>query len=73
MSRTASAVGPAGPDRQPTQLLTIPEAAAALRIGRSTLYELLNAGKIPTVRLGTRRFVPAAAVEAFITANTSRR
>ena len=49
-----------------TNLLTIPEAAARLRVSRSTLYRLLQAHEIETVRIIGRRLVPADAVEAFI-------
>jgi excisionase family DNA binding protein len=39
---------------QPEQalLLTIPEAAAMLRIGRATLYNLISDGEIPVVKVG---------------------
>lgn len=36
------------------ELLTIKEAMAALRIGRTRMYELINAGLIHVVRLGPR-------------------
>jgi excisionase family DNA binding protein len=34
------------------QLLTIPESAAALRVSRSFLYEMIQAGEFRPVRLG---------------------
>ena len=44
-------------------LLTVPEAAAALAISRSKLYELLAAGSIGSVRInGSRRPVDRLAV-----------
>jgi excisionase family DNA binding protein len=47
-------------------LLTVPEAAAALAISRSKLYELLAAGSIRSVRIdGSRRF-PVEALEAYV-------
>jgi excisionase family DNA binding protein len=47
-------------------LLTPREAAAVLGIGRSKLYELLQAGQIPSVRIGKCRRVPAAALRELV-------
>lgn len=51
-------------------LLTVPEAAAALRIGRSTAYDLAHAWLdsggtegLPVVRIGGSLRVPVAAIE----------
>ena len=46
-------------------LLTIPEAADRLGVGRSHLYELLRRGEIVSVRLGRSRRVPVTALEDF--------
>jgi excisionase family DNA binding protein len=35
-------------------LLTVAEAAARLRIGRSTMYKLIAQGKVPSIRIGSR-------------------
>ena len=40
-------------------LLTPTEAAATLGIGRSTLYELMRAGVLPSVRIGACRRIAA--------------
>ena len=40
-------------------LLTPREAADALGIGRSKLYELLRAGVVPSVRIGSCRRIAA--------------
>ena len=40
------------------EVLTIPEAARVLRLGRNTAYELARVGQIPTIRLGRRLLVP---------------
>lgn len=45
--------------------VAIPEAARALGIGRSGVYELLNAGKLKSVKIGSRRLVTVASVKAF--------
>jgi excisionase family DNA binding protein len=41
-------------------LLTPAEAATALSIGRSKLYELMRAGVVPSVRIGACRRIAAA-------------
>ncbi len=52
----------------PRLLLTVPEAAAALAISRSKLYELLTAGTLPSVRIDGSRRIPVAALDAYIAA-----
>lgn len=46
-------------------LLTPIEAAAALGIGRSKVYELLQSGQLQSVHIGRCRRVPADAVHSF--------
>jgi len=50
------------------RLISVPEAAALLGLGRSTVYELVAAGKIRTVRIGRARRVPLNAVDEFVAA-----
>jgi excisionase family DNA binding protein len=47
-------------------LLTIPEAALALGIGRSLCYELVLRGELPSIKLGRARRIPVASLEAFV-------
>lgn len=47
-------------------LLTPVEAASALGIGRSKLYELLQTGRLPSVRIGACRRIPADCVHRFV-------
>ncbi len=47
-------------------LLTPAEAAVCLGIGRSKLYELLNAGMIASIRIGNCRRIPSQALKAFV-------
>ena len=47
-------------------LLTVPEAAAALAISRSKLYELFAAGVVRSVRIDGSRRVPVEALEAYV-------
>ena len=49
-------------------LLTPTEAARALGIGRSKLYELMREGRIRSVRIGTCRRVATAALDEFVVA-----
>ena len=50
---------------QPKFLFTITEACAAIGCGRTRLYELMNSGEIETVRMGSRRLIPYAALKNF--------
>lgn len=52
----------------PRLLLTVPEAAEALAISRSKLYELLTTGVVASIRIDGSRRVPVAALEAYIAA-----
>jgi excisionase family DNA binding protein len=47
-------------------LLTPTEAARALGIGRSKLYELLAKGVVPSVTIGTCRRIVASDLDAYI-------
>lgn len=47
-------------------LQRIPEAARALGISRTTLYELINSGQLPTVRIGSRGVrIPVKALQEY--------
>ena len=43
-------------------LWTVREAAAFLGMGRSAVYELMNTGELPWVKIGRSRRVPKRAV-----------
>ena len=47
-------------------LLTVPEAAARLSLGRSKFLELLYSGKIPHFRIGRAVRVPSRALEEWV-------
>jgi excisionase family DNA binding protein len=47
-------------------LLTIPQAARMLAVGRTTLYELVRGGELEVVRIGRSARVPVDAVHAFV-------
>lgn len=48
------------------RLLGVDEAAAMLGIGRTALYGELASGRLPSIKVGRRRLVPASAVQRFI-------
>ena len=47
-------------------LLTPTEVAAALGIGRSKVYELMQTGQLESVHIGACRRVPADALHSFL-------
>ena len=47
-------------------LLTVPEAAEALAISRSKLYELIAAGLVRSVRIDGSRRVPVESLETYV-------
>lgn len=51
-------------------LLTIPEAAAALRISRSSIYRLFDSGQLSWVKICGSRRVTLAEINRFIAAHT---
>lgn len=54
-----------------TRLLhPIPDAAAVLGIGRSTLYELITAGEIATVKIGRRTLITQDELERYVSTLT---
>jgi len=54
----------------PSLLLTIPEAAARLRISRSSVYRLFDAGELRWVRVCATRRVSTAEINRFIAEHT---
>jgi len=50
-------------------LQRISETARFLGISRSHVYQLINAGRIPTVRIGRSRRIPIKAVRDFAADN----
>jgi len=49
-------------------LLTITEAATALAIGRTTVYELIAAGDLDVVHIGRSSRIPIDAIHEFVAA-----
>jgi len=48
-------------------LYTVGEAAEALRLSRSVIYELIRSGRLRTVKQGRRRLVPVHALDEYVT------
>lgn len=53
-------------------LISVPEAARLLSIGRNTAYDLIAAGTLPSIKLGRRRLVSVIALEAWIARQCGR-
>lgn len=47
-------------------LLRPEEAGALLGVGRSKIYEMMAAGRLPSVHIGTRRLIERRAIEIFV-------
>jgi excisionase family DNA binding protein len=50
----------------PVVLLSVPEAAAALGLSKTMLYELIRSKRLRTVKQGRRRLVPVAALAEYV-------
>src|SRR4051812_17844815 len=51
----------AGGDRQP-EMLTVEQTIELTQLGRSTIYEALRTGDLPSVRIGRRILIPRQAL-----------
>lgn len=47
-------------------LLTVPEVMARMRLGRSTVYDLIRSRRLPSLTIGRCRRIPARAVREYI-------
>ena len=59
----------AGPT--PPHLVSVREACEILRLSRSTLYELMDAGRLGFVRIGRARRLAVAELQRLVTASSS--
>lgn len=50
----------------PARLLTIPETAAALRLSRSSIYQLIRDKHLEIVKIGRSTRVPATVVDEIV-------
>ena len=51
---------------RPRLVLTVEQAAEALGIGRTLMYELVGTGAVESVRIGRLRRIPAQALAAYV-------
>lgn len=47
-------------------LLTVPQVAQRLGLGRSTIYSFLQTGALPSLKVGRLRRITAADLDAFV-------
>lgn len=52
-------------------LVRVEEAARILCLSRSTIYEMMDAGELPSVRRGTARRIPVAALREWVAKQTN--
>jgi excisionase family DNA binding protein len=63
---------PPPPDRFDTDVLTITEVGARLRVSRNTVYRLIREGHLSVLYIGNRPRVPARALAAYIKRSEQR-
>ncbi|MFJ4808990.1 helix-turn-helix domain-containing protein [Streptomyces longwoodensis] len=44
------------------ELLTVPDVMARLKLGRSTVYELIRSRRLPSITIGRARRIPSIAL-----------
>jgi excisionase family DNA binding protein len=52
-------------------LVRVEEAARLLSLSRSTIYEMMDSGELPSIRRGTARRIPVAALRAWVARQTA--
>ena len=65
-------LGQPTPAKPEPLLVRVEEAARLLGLSRSTLYEMLAAGEIESVRRGSARRIPMATLHSWINQNLSQ-
>jgi excisionase family DNA binding protein len=50
----------------PTLAYSVPEATAALGLGRNTIYDLISSGRLHSIKVGSRRIIRAFALREFL-------
>ncbi|MEK4242052.1 helix-turn-helix domain-containing protein [Janibacter indicus] len=49
-------------------LMTVAEAAEALNVGKSAVYDLIRMNRLPSVKIGRLRRIPVSAVREYVAA-----
>jgi excisionase family DNA binding protein len=57
-------------DNDDRLLLRLPEVAARLGLGRTTVYDLVQRGELPVVRVGRAIRVPVGALQRWVERQT---
>lgn len=55
-----------GPPKYPRLAYTVREAALLLSLSRSLMYELINAGKIETIKIGRARRITSRQLDSYL-------
>jgi len=55
---------------QTTELKTVSEVAALLRVSNMTVYRLIRSGELPALRVGKSYRIRAADLEAYLSAGS---
>jgi excisionase family DNA binding protein len=63
--RAVARIGNDKPEPAPI-VLTIEEACKALRVSKWSVYQLIRSGKLKTIKIGSRRVVPVAALHELV-------
>jgi len=50
----------------PDELLTVPEVMARLKLGRSTVYDLIRSHRLVSITIGRSRRIPASSLHDFV-------
>ncbi|CAL9428851.1 hypothetical protein SUDANB120_02000 [Streptomyces sp. enrichment culture] len=48
------------------ELLTVPEVMARLKLGRSTVYDLIRSRRLVSITIGRCRRIPASSLAAYV-------
>src|SRR5689334_13281350 len=63
--RTVARIADDKPEPAPI-VLTVEEACKALRVSKWSVYQLIRSGKLATIKIGSRRVVPVAALHELV-------
>ena len=66
MSNSDRCVGKAAMKPPEPLAVRIPQAARLIGIGRSTIYQFINAGEIETIKVGRSTLIPTDSLRDFI-------
>ncbi len=69
--RKTQPIAPAQP-AAPPQLLSIPEVARTLSIGRTKVYDLINKEGLPAVQVGSMKRVSVVDLHKWVTEHTQQ-